>query len=82
MQFPCGCNSHSVCYFLYDHDDSNDHHGSYEHNEYDGFNIHEFYYIAFISNKYCYGYVHNGSNLQNSYNGHINCYGHKGLIGL
>ena len=52
---------------------------SYGHNAYDGFNIYESYFIAYIRNKCCYGYGHNGSKLHNSFHGHIGCYGHKGL---
>ena len=59
----------------YDLDGSIGQNSSYDH----GFNIFEFYYIAYISNSCCYGYGHNGSNFYNSHNGHIGCYGHTGL---
>ena len=45
-------------------------------------NIYIFYFIAYISNQFCYGHGHNGSNLHNRCNGLISCYGHKGLNGL
>ena len=45
-------------------------------------NIYIFYFIAYISNLFCYGHGHNGSNLHNSCNGLIGCYGHKGLNGF
>ena len=45
-------------------------------------NINLFYVIAYISNQFCYGHGHNGSNLHNSCNGLIGCYGHNGLNGF
>ena len=45
-------------------------------------NIYIVYFIAYISNNFSYGHGHNVSNLHNSCNGLIGCYGHKSLNGF
>ena len=45
-------------------------------------NIYIVYFIAYISNNFSYGHGHFVSNLHNSCNGLIGCYGHKGLNGF
>ena len=45
-------------------------------------NIFIIYFNAYISNKFCYGHGHNGSNLHNSCNALIGSFGHKSLNGL